>query len=149
MNAPFPRPHAKALEECAALEYILLGDLRDLLEEPADAQTGKWLVAILDALLETLPREFHLKEQDGYLAEVLDEYPNWSDEVEQLREEHRVLYETLRKFREQIARRTRYQAIARRARGRLRSWMQALNAHNRHERRLLQTALNLEIGTGD
>ncbi len=44
------------LEDYTALEYILLGDLRDLLEEPADHFTRSWLVAVLDALLDTLPR---------------------------------------------------------------------------------------------
>ena len=59
------------LEEYSTLEYILLGDLRDLLYEPPDEETCRWLLAVLDALLETLPREFDLKQQDGYLMEVL------------------------------------------------------------------------------
>jgi hypothetical protein len=149
MNSPTPRPFTKKLADCAAMEYILLGDLRDILEEPLDQQNCKWLIAVLDALLETLPIEFHLKERGGYMAEVLDRYPNWSDDVEQLRREHRVLCATLTEFREQIVLNSPFQEMADEVRQCLRDWMNSLIAHNRHERRLLQTALNLEIGTGD
>ncbi len=33
------------------LEYLLLGDLRQILEEPAGPQTSRWLLAILDMIL--------------------------------------------------------------------------------------------------
>lgn len=43
------------LESPASLQndyaYLLLGDLRWLLEEPADMNNGRWLLAVLDALL--------------------------------------------------------------------------------------------------
>jgi len=91
------------LEECDAFEYILLGDLRDLLEEPADDLTCKWLIAVLDALLQTLPREFELQDEGGYLAEVLEEFPNWSGHVDQLLEERELLFQKLHQFRERIA----------------------------------------------
>jgi len=65
------------LEDYAAMEYILLSDLRDLLEEPADDMTRKWLRAVLDALLKTLPWELELQDAGGYLSEVLEQYPNW------------------------------------------------------------------------
>ena len=75
----------------SALEYILLGDLRDVLEEPANRHTRGWLVAVLDALLDTLPREMAIKEASGYLNEVLDEYPSWYRHVEDLQNEERLL----------------------------------------------------------
>ena len=84
------------LQEYTALKYILLGDLRDLLEEPADRYTRGWLVAILDSLLDTLPREIAIKEASGYLNEVLDEYPSWYRHVEELQNEERLLFLSLR-----------------------------------------------------
>jgi hypothetical protein len=152
MRSNYPnRRHrgAKSLEDYAAFEYILLGDLGDLLEEPVDKNTRRWLVAVLDALVDTLPREFQLKSSNGYLSEVLDEYPSWYRHVESLRVEHEELYANLRDLREQIVVRNEYEEAADRVRRDLRDWMERLVAHHRHEKRLLQTALNLEVGTGD
>ena len=87
----FDAAACESLEDYTALEYILLGDLRDLLEEPADQFTRSWLIAVLDALLDTLPRQMALKESSGYLSEVLDEYPSWYRHVEDLQNEQRLL----------------------------------------------------------
>ncbi len=38
------------------LEYLLLGDLRQTLEEPAGPQKSRWLLAILDMILVGQPR---------------------------------------------------------------------------------------------
>jgi hypothetical protein len=62
--------HARLLNRYSTLEYILLGDLRDLLEEPPDEETRRWLVAVLDALVKTLPREFDLEDEDGYMSDA-------------------------------------------------------------------------------
>lgn len=143
------RQRANHLEDCTAFEYILLGDLRDLLEEPVDDYTHRWLLAVLDALIDTLPREYRLKTSDGYLREVLDEYPSWYPHVENLRTEHLRLYRNLRRLRDSVSREGSYEEAAERVRNDLRDWMTSFVAHHRHENRLLQTALNLEVGTGD
>ena len=137
------------LEDYAALEYILLGDLRDLLEEPADDMTRKWLRAVLDALLETLPREFELQDAGGYLSEVLEQYPNWYNQVDLLHQEQQALYANLRRLREQVACEVPFAEVADQVRRDLCDWMASLTAHHRHERRIIQTAFNLEVGVGD
>jgi len=139
----------RLLENFSALEYILLGDLRDLLEEPADAENRKWLIAVLDALLDTLPREFDLEEADGYMSEVLERYPNWSTQVEKLQRDHERLFEKLKELRGRAARGAWISPIAGDVRRELRDWILTLVAHNRNENRLLLTAMNLEVGTGD
>ena len=94
-----PRLDGRLLEEYLALEYILLGDLRDVLEEEPDEQSRKWLLAVLDALLDAMPREFELKcHGGGYLCEVLEQYPNWYGQVESLKEEREQLYAHLRRL---------------------------------------------------
>jgi hypothetical protein len=137
------------LEECTSLEYILLGDLRDVLEEPANRHTRGWLVAILDALLDTLPRQLALKEESGYLNEVLDEYPSWYRQVEDLQNEERLLFLSLQALRDRLETSENYAYAAERVRTALREWMTRLTAHHRHETRILQTAMNLEVGGGD
>jgi hypothetical protein len=45
-------PHFQiANDENRELEYLLLGDLRQTLEEPSSPQTSRWLLAILDMIL--------------------------------------------------------------------------------------------------
>jgi hypothetical protein len=137
------------MEDYTALEYILLGDLRDLLEEPADQFTRSWLVAVLDALLDTLPRQMALKESSGYLSEVLDEYPSWYRHVEDLQNEQRLLVLSLQALRDRLDTFGPYERDAVRVNSAVRKWMTRLVAHRRHETRLLQTAMNLECGCGD
>jgi hypothetical protein len=145
----FDATACETLEDYTALEYILLGDLRDLLEEPTDQYTRRWLVAVLDALLDTLPRQMALKESSGYLNEVLDEYPSWYRHVEDLQNEQRLLVLSLQALRDRLETPGPYQRDAARVKTAVRQWMNRLMAHRRHETRLLQTAMNLEIGCGD
>jgi hypothetical protein len=140
---------ARMLVEFSSLEYILLGDLRDLLEESADEENRKWLLAVLDALVDTLPREFNLEDEDGYMAEVLERYPNWSNQVERLHLDHDLLFLKLKELRGRIERNIWIAPIANEVRRDLRDWILTLVAHNRGETRLIQTAMNLEVGAGD
>jgi uncharacterized membrane protein YccC len=149
MQQPHLNGVGHRLEQCAALEYILMGDLRDLLEEPPDEENRRWLTAVLDALLNTLPREFALRQQGGYLSEVLEQYPSWYNQVESLRDEQRMLYAKLRQLRNRLNGDEPYEDIADELRSDLRDWMNALVAHHRHERRIVQTAYTLEVGAGD
>lgn len=140
---------ARLLDQYSSLEYILLGDLRDVLEEPVDRESRRWLIAILDALLETLPREFDLEDADGYMSEVLERYPNWSAQVDRLHRDHDGLFSKLKELRGRIESDTWIAPIANEVRRDIREWILKLIAHNRNENRLVQTAMNLEVGTGD
>lgn len=140
---------AQLLDRYSTLEYILLGDLRDLLEERPDAENRRWLMSVLDVLLETLPREFDLEEEDGYMTEVLDRYPSWATQVDRLHRDHDVLFLKLKELRGRIERDAWIAPIANEVRRDLRDWVLKLIAHHRGETRLMQTAMNLEVGTGD
>lgn len=137
------------LHRLSELEYILLGDLRDVLEEEPDEQNRKWTIAIVDTLLETLPVEFHLREVGGYLSEVREEKPTWDSQIRQLQLEHTTLVEQLQQLRAKLEDRHPFCEISNRLRHDLQEWMKSLNAHNRHESRLIQQAMNLETGAGD
>ena len=141
--------HDRRLDQYSSLEYILLGDLRDILEEPADQESRKWLIAVLDALLETLPHEFDLEDEDGYMSEVLEQHPNWAGQVERLHRDHEVLFAKLKELRGRVERDDWIAPIANEVRRDLRDWMLNLIAHNRRESRMVQIAANLEVGTGD
>tara|TARA_R110002111_G_scaffold227346_2_gene288921 strand:- start:49320 stop:49781 length:462 start_codon:yes stop_codon:yes gene_type:complete len=142
-----------ALEEISALEYILLGDLLDLLEE-ADGDVGawKWISEVLDTLLKMMPREFALQDKGGYLDEVLEEQPNWQGRVRNLYQERCALLLKLSELRTRMEDSLPLQQmrqIASELRHELRDWITSYVAHQRHERRILQDAFNNDIGAAD
>lgn len=141
--------HTDLLNRYSSLEYILLGDLRDLLEEGNDQETHKWLIAVLNTLFKTLPREFDLEDEDGYMSDVLEMQPHWASRVERLHREHEQLITKLKELRTRLIRAESFAPVAHELRRDLRDWMLSLQAHNRAEVRLLQTAMNLEVGVGD
>jgi hypothetical protein len=142
-------PADHTLSETEDLEYLLLGDLRELLDDELTAENSRWISAIVETLLELLPYEFFLEEENGYLQGVLDQCPNWFDQVERLRMKHGILFYKLRRLSERLAAKISIAEISEELRTDLRQWMRSLIAHHRHENRLLQTAWNLEIGASD
>jgi hypothetical protein len=140
---------ARLLEHYSTLEYILLGDLHDVLEERPDHESRRWLVAVLDALLETLPREFDLEDTDGYMSEVLERYPSWSSQVDRLHRDHDLLFVKLKELRGRVECDSWIAPIANEVCRDIRDWTFKLIAHRRSETRLVQTAMNLEVGIGD
>lgn len=142
-----------ALEEISALEYILLGDLLDLLDEAdSDAAAWKWISKVLDTLLTAMPREFELQDQGGYLEEVLEEQPNWQGQVRNLYQERCDLLIKLNDLRTRMRDSQplqKMQKIASELRDELRDWITTYIAHQRHERRIIQDAFNSDFGAGD
>jgi len=137
------------LNECTEFEYILLGDLRDLLEDPPSDENREWLMAVLEALLDTLPKEFALKSRDGYLSVVLDEFPSWDHKVARLETEYVALYRQLRVLRDRLVTRHRLQEVAERLQLELERWMDAFVGLHHNERNLVLAAVTLECGAGD
>ncbi len=137
------------LDDVSTLEYILLGDLRDILEESLDETNAKWLAAVIDALIETMPRNFALQDEGGYLQEVVECDANWYGYVRQLSDERTRIYHQLLMLRREIDEIPPREIAAKELRTNLRNWMVQLTAFQRHELRLVQTAFNLDVGIGD
>ena len=150
MNSTEHNQTDSSLADYMALEYILLGDLRDLLEESkTDEETTRWIMAVLDALLDAMPREMELKSQGGYLQPVLEQFPNWAGLIGDLAREKQVLFEKLYELRLQIHSPDSFRLLAQEIRLDLQEWMTLWAAHLRHERRLVQSAFTLDVGCGD
>ena len=150
MDMTEPHQPDNSLADYMALEYILLGDLRDLLEESkTDEQTSRWIAAVLDALLEAMPREMELKSEGGYLQPVLEQFPNWAGLIGDLAREKQMLFEKLYELRLQIHSPDTFILLAQEVRLDLQEWMTLWAAHLRHERRLVQSAFTLDVGCGD
>lgn len=138
-----------SLRQCSELQYILLGDLREMLDEPLTPQTRCWMLAVVDTLLEMIPREHRLMSVDGYLSEVLSEFPNWTSRVDKLEAEHFGLFDRLSDLRDELEQQRTERTATQTLKLSLQNWMTAFAAHRRHESALILDAVNVEIGGGD
>ena len=136
----------RRLLQCTELEYILLGDLRDLLEEPIDEETSHWLEAVLDALLDTLPEEYALKSDNGYLQVVLERFPSWDTKVAELETGYATLMERLEQLRHRLCFGGEFRPIAADVSRDLRDWMEAFIDHHRVERELVAMSASYDVG---
>lgn len=139
------RDHADH-EAATLFTYLLLGDLRELLDEPATVETRHALRVFLDVLLDELPDRSRLKRNGEFLGEVLDEFPNWSGQVESLRCGEAADYSRLAELRETLRGNVSYAALADEIACDLREWMDSVSVHRGQERRLVQMAANREVG---
>jgi hypothetical protein len=108
-------PHYEIVTtENRELEYLLLGDLRQTLEEPSGPQTSRWLLAILDMILVGRP---HVRPSIYLPVHLTDERYRPSPL------ESGSLIEKLRRLRDRIAHRAAHTALANEIREELREVM--------------------------
>ncbi|MFK7818407.1 MAG: hemerythrin domain-containing protein [Planctomycetaceae bacterium] len=149
MSRKTPKIVVNKLGQYTQMQYILLGDLREVLESRPTLSERNWMLSILDALLDTLPTQFSLREEGGYMTDVLEDFPSWGSQVERLRCEHGPLCDQLRTLRDRVASGSQYKQVAETVRFELRDWMACLQDHEQKECSLFLTAANQEIGVGD
>ena len=147
MTLSRPVPARDAYARYSVLEYLLIGDLRDLLdEEPPDNETRRWLLAVLDELLDLLPNEFEYEDQGGYLADVCEQNPNWTNMVERLHREHDDLYYSLLDLRNRINNEQSFEFIAGEVKPKLSRWIEAAQRHKDSEQRLVVSSFDTTFG---
>lgn len=112
-----PAPHFSGTTNInREFEYLLLGDLRQVLEEPVTPQSSRWILAILDLLLAGRPRS-----RPSVYLPVERRNINISERSNSL--ESGSLLEKLRRLRDRIAHRTSYDGLIEDLRDELRDAM--------------------------
>lgn len=104
--SPPNRSPVTAQSSRAIFEYLLLGDLRLLLEEQVGPETNRWLLATLDMILASRPRA-----AQAVATPVLVRHL-WEDEAERNWPERANVYEKLQRLRDRIAHRAPYALLA-------------------------------------
>ena len=121
--------------QCVELQYLLVGDLRELLDQRIDENSREWLRQTLDVLIDTLSRErdftgeFRVEPLDGF-ATPLERHLK-SLEVEQV-----LLRNALCQMRTALDERSLTGAMARMFEQTLEDWMDCLKSYRRREKRL-------------
>ena len=146
MSLSRPTPPRDAYARYSVLEYLLVGDLRDLLDEPPDDETRRWLLAVLEELLDLLPNEFEFEDQGGYLVDVCEQNPNLSSVVERLHRDRESLYFNLLELRNRISDERSFDFIADEVKPKLCSWIEAAQRHRDSEQRLVVAAFDTTFG---
>ncbi len=140
----------KNLTDCNDFQYLLLGDIRDLLEESHDESTRRWLLEVLNVLVDLMPKERRLYEDGGgYMAEVLEEFPGWNRQVMRLHLKKLHLDYALRDLRNRIRNEANWVSAAEQLSCELRDWIVLFQQLHRAESSLMMDAMLLDIGSGD
>jgi len=84
------------------LEYLLLGDLTDLLSEGYDEENRKWILVVLDGLLDAIPAEKR-RERFSKLRAAYPDSPGMLQSLTQLESEHDAMIYQLQRLRNRVA----------------------------------------------
>lgn len=103
----------------------------------------------IEGMLAHLERQIQLEERNGYLAEVLDQYPNWHPQVEHLRQQHALLHQQLKEMHDRVAGRPGSDALPMEIQRQVIDWINTYNEHQQRETALIQDAFTLETGVGE
>lgn len=134
------------LRHCDQLLRLLIDDAREMLDEPAEAE---WLLPVVTRMLDNLSTRIDLEEWEGYLADVLDRYPNWHPQIVHLQQEHRLLVRQLQEICNRIKEQSPSSPVGLECRRQVRDWIDIYLAHQQREQTLVQEAFVLEVGEGE
>jgi len=137
----------QTLNACFELEYLLLGELRELLDELDTEHSRASILLILDRLLVNFPRQLKLKAEGKYLSKILESYPEKGD-AESLRFDDQGRVVVLQQLREAVAAGAPCSEIASEIQRELYGWMKALADDRTGERRMIGKANRFEADSG-
>lgn len=121
-------PILDTLEASIWLEYLLLGDLRQLLAEPRGGIRRTWLAALLDAFIDNLSRLAQLRNAGGDVSEVLHELPHWHRGISIFMDESSPERLRLEELRARLELGLPFEPAGRNVRDDLSHWMAALRS---------------------
>ena len=135
-----------SLKACCDLEYIIIGDLRQLLSEPITPQSRTPLLVLLDRLLQNLPEISRLSYEAGYMSTVLDKCPRMHHQIRTLERINWECIPALGELRDRVESELSLVDISRKTDFKLREWIEAFVSMRYRESQLLQEAFAVDIG---
>jgi hypothetical protein len=139
------------------LVWLLVGDVADILDDGLDVENLRWLLPVLESLLQLMNTEEQQDGTGGYMNDVLEVSPNSFDHVLRLHGIRNALREELQEMIGRIRQTPLLESLpayaesfaARSMSVRLLSWVDRLSTHHRAERLLCQSVWYTELGGGD
>ena len=140
---------SRRASECATLTWLLVGDVREMLQDRLDAEAIRWIKPLLDALIQTMCEQCQIEKSPGYFEDVLESFPNWSNEIDAVLGEHAELCHALENLRYSLVELQPQHSVhmyAKLLEVELQQWVEAMMEHARRDRELLQNVWYTEIG---
>ncbi len=131
---------------CSGMTWLLVGDIREMLQDRLDRDAIRWLRPVLDALIDSMCEWETCDDSSGFFEDVLDPCPELTPRVEQIQGEQTQLCARLRELRARLERRQGVTRLVRELQADLAEWIQMMTDNARRERELLQSVWYSEIG---
>ena len=136
----------KSLKTCWDLEYILIGDLRYLLNQRCRPEIRTPLLVIIDRLLQNLPDLLRLSSENGYMTAVPKTFPRLLRQFQALQTVNRECIASLQALQERIKNKSSVTTLSQETDLKLRAWITAFEKMRSQEGELLQEAYTVDIG---
>lgn len=133
-------------QQCTTLTWLLVGDIREMLQDHLDDEAIRWLKPILDALISAMCEQSELLNSEGWYDDLLGAHPQFISRVASIESEQNELCRSLRELRNGIERDIPLTRIAAELETGLGDWVNLMTRHSRREALLLQDAWYTEIG---
>lgn len=136
----------KQTQDNWTLTWLLVGDLREMLQDHLDDEALRWLRPVLDALIGTMRRQCELEQTREYFGDVLDSFPHLSAQVDAICNEQTGLCVKLAELRTGIDQEVPLTKLVASLEVELSEWVRLMTLHARRERELLQNVWYTELG---
>tara|TARA_R110002072_G_scaffold303130_1_gene495021 strand:+ start:47494 stop:47934 length:441 start_codon:yes stop_codon:yes gene_type:complete len=133
-------------QQCTTLTWLLVGDIREMLQDHLDEEAIYWLRPILDALIAAMCEQSELTSREGWYNDLLGSFPHLISRVARIEAEQNTLCKSLRELRNGIERDIPVDRLAKELEADLNSWVELLVRHSRREAILMQDVWYTEIG---
>jgi hypothetical protein len=133
-------------QQCTTLTWLLVGDIREMLQDHLDEEAIRWLKPVLDALINAMCEQSELTNRKGWHDDLLGTFPHLISRVARIEAEQTELCKSLRELRHGIERDVPLARLATEIESELSDWVELMIRHSRREALLLQNAWYTEIG---
>lgn len=133
-------------QQCTTLTWLLVGDIREMLQDHLDEEAIRWLRPVLDALIAAMGEQAELTNREGWYDDVVGSFPHLISRVAKIEAEQTELCRSLRELRHHIERDLPLSRLTKEVEADLANWVDLMMTHGRRERVLLQDVWYTEIG---
>ena len=133
-------------QQCTTLTWLLVGDIREMLQDHLDEEAIRWLRPVLDALIAAMGEQAELTNREGWYDDVVGSFPHLISRVAKIEAEQTELCRSLRELRHHIERDLPLSRLTKEVEADLANWVNLMMTHGRRERVLLQDVWSTEIG---
>lgn len=133
-------------QQCTTLTWLLVGDIREMLQDHLDDEAIRWLKPVLDSLIRAMCEQSELHSNDGLYDDLLGTFPHLISRVAGIEAEQNELCRSLRELRNGIERDIPLERLAAELEEGLGDWVDLMTRHSRREAVLLQDVWYTEIG---